>query len=128
MIFHHVAEFVGQSDLLESERGLVSLVFIALQQQVEQPVVRVRRAGLGQVDQVAGLRVRVADDPDLGGEFIAGHRELGHAGVWIGREGRRPLAGGVVPKDQAVSLEDPLEAIVDSFHEYFGRRFLDGCP
>ena len=45
----------------------------------------------------------------------------------IPKEGLRPFAGGVIPKDQALALEDTLETVVNAFHlklNQAGSRFL----
>ena len=116
MLRHHRQEFVGQSDFLERQRSAVGLVFVALQQQVQQPVVGVRGTGGGKVEQVAGLRVGIAMDGDFDAEFGALDPPLVDAALVEGIEGLGPLLFRVVPEHQPVALEDVTEAVVDAVH------------
>ena len=124
VVFREVQEVLRQSNLLQGERGAVRLVFITLQQQIQQPVVRIRRAGGGHVNQKLGLRVRIANHADLGAKLVARHRELRHTAIDKGIESFRPLAVGVIPKDQAMTLENPLETVMDSLHAHVFRLRL----
>ena len=116
VVLRNMDKLMRQSGLLSVQRGSIGLVFIPLEQEVEQPVIRISRAGRGQINEKLGFGIRVADDADLGAKLIPRHRELRHMFIQEGVEGLRPLPGVVIPKDQTMALEHPLETVVNSFH------------
>src|SRR5688500_5733127 len=89
---------------------------MSLKQQVQQPVVCIRRPGRWNVNQKLCKRIGITDYAHLSAKLIPIHLELYHGAVDECFKSICPFSGCVVPEDEAMALEDTLKTVVNSSH------------
>ena len=89
-----------------------------LKQEVQQPVVPIRRSGQGEVEKETAHAASLAKDLHLGGKFIFANQDFLHAILQVTLERLPPFARWVIPEDKSMALEAVDQALVDAFFRH----------
>ena len=113
VLLGQLLELQRQPRFLNIQRSAVGLELMARQQQIQQPVVRLRWLGAGEVEEEA-LVQGCPVDLHLHGELIALHPQLLGLGGLVVVELRSPLTIGVIPEHDTLAGQSGVEALVNA--------------